>query len=521
MKKLLAIALVLIMTASVLAVGVSAAAGDVDQWDGTADTSWYDPTKTQFTITTAEQLAGMAELTGMGVTFDGVEFKLAADIQINTGDAKNWDLVAPANTWKPIGSNNASFAGSFDGQGHTVSGIYTPIPEVGDKDTANNYKALFGSVGDTSGNNEVIIKNLNLTNSRVGAYQYASVLAARVVGITKIEDIRVTNSYLYAVGDLTFEKKSPSNVDTGCVVGFLNGVTELTVSRCSAIDCDLFGWVRVGSIIGGGSGTYLEVNDCYSNSTVNGENRPGGIIGHSSVSLVVVNNCMFEGDIICPATDNYGGIIGGFRADASASIEAHNCYYAGTYTFRGETVHARFGSTEIGVLDESSEYYSGDPDDISDQPTQKGNDADGAEVLPKIKGAGAFAAFSEGLDKNVWDVSATSATLKPVSVNEVPFAQTTPETTAAPETSAAPTETTKAPTNDTTKAPAGNDTTKAPTNDTTKAPAGNDTTNAPAETTDNNNGGGLGTGAIIGIVAACVAVVAVIVAIVLGKKKKA
>ena len=31
-------------------------------WDGTADVSWYDESKTEFTITTAEQLAGLAKL---------------------------------------------------------------------------------------------------------------------------------------------------------------------------------------------------------------------------------------------------------------------------------------------------------------------------------------------------------------------------------------------------------------------------------------------------------------------------
>ena len=31
-------------------------------WNGTADTSWYNETSTEFEISTAEQLAGLAEL---------------------------------------------------------------------------------------------------------------------------------------------------------------------------------------------------------------------------------------------------------------------------------------------------------------------------------------------------------------------------------------------------------------------------------------------------------------------------
>ena len=40
-----------------------------DEWDGTADTSWYNDTDTEFVITTAEQLAGLAELVDNGNTF--------------------------------------------------------------------------------------------------------------------------------------------------------------------------------------------------------------------------------------------------------------------------------------------------------------------------------------------------------------------------------------------------------------------------------------------------------------------
>lgn len=489
MKKfnsILSIIIVAAMMASMLCIGASAAAGDVDAWDGTYDVSWYDPTKTQFTITTAEQLAGMGELSAMGITFEGCEFKLAADIQLNTGDASTWDLVAPANVWeKTIGTKDASFAGKFDGQGHTISGIYTTPPTPEQKDAAFQNKGLFGSIGDKTEMNEVLVENLNITNSYIGAYLYAGVLTANVVGITKIEDVQVTKSSVYAPGDLYPEKKGTSNTNCGIIVGFANGVSEFIMNRCAAIDSNVFGWVRVGSIIGSCTGVYVEVNDCYSNSVVNGENRPGGIIGHSSASLVLVQNCIFTGDVICPATPNYGGIFGGFRADASAEIELQNCYYAGTYTFRGETVPARVGATEIGVLAEASVYYCADANDISDNPMtpydggeKTGNDADGAEVLPAIKGAGAFDAFAAKLDTAIWDVANGTATLKAVAVAETPFS----DAPAVEDTTAAPTEdTTKAPTEDTTKAPASDDTTKAPVaDDTTKAPAADDTTKAPA-----------------------------------------
>ena len=143
MKKVLSLALILIMTLSMFAIGVSAKAGDSDKWDGSADKAWYDPSKTSFDISTAEQLAGMAELAAAGVNFQGVEIRLTADLALNDGDASNWDLTAPAHAWTPIGTKDAPFLGTFDGQGHTISGIY--MSGAGNPDFSN--VGLFGYVG--------------------------------------------------------------------------------------------------------------------------------------------------------------------------------------------------------------------------------------------------------------------------------------------------------------------------------------------------------------------------------------
>lgn len=46
--------------------------------------------------------------------------KLGADIVVNEGNASDWANERPRLRWTPI----SNFAGSFDGQGHTISGIY-------------------------------------------------------------------------------------------------------------------------------------------------------------------------------------------------------------------------------------------------------------------------------------------------------------------------------------------------------------------------------------------------------------
>lgn len=88
-------------------------------WDGTADTSWYNDTNSEFVITTAEQLAGLAELVDNGNTFAGKTIKLGNDICL--GGEQDTPIH-----FNPIGhsSNNKSFNGTFDGQEYEISNLY-------------------------------------------------------------------------------------------------------------------------------------------------------------------------------------------------------------------------------------------------------------------------------------------------------------------------------------------------------------------------------------------------------------
>lgn len=60
-KKMLAVFICLVMVAGLIPTVAFAAENEVDVWDGTSDTSWYNETDTEFHIKTAEQLAGLAD----------------------------------------------------------------------------------------------------------------------------------------------------------------------------------------------------------------------------------------------------------------------------------------------------------------------------------------------------------------------------------------------------------------------------------------------------------------------------
>ena len=63
-KKIASLALVLALCLSLLPTAAFAEGTSVDNWDGSADTSWYTsaPDASEYRISTAEQLAGLAQL---------------------------------------------------------------------------------------------------------------------------------------------------------------------------------------------------------------------------------------------------------------------------------------------------------------------------------------------------------------------------------------------------------------------------------------------------------------------------
>ena len=150
-------------------------------WDGTEDTSWYyrehDVVVSEngeriaiFNIRTAEELAGLAKLVRNGNNMKNTMINLVSDVTLNdTTNFDNWDEQPPANNWTAIGAvpieapnvnvvmtiqpecRNTVFAGMFNGNGHTISGIYS---------LHHNYAGLFAR---TSG----IITNVIVKDSYI------------------------------------------------------------------------------------------------------------------------------------------------------------------------------------------------------------------------------------------------------------------------------------------------------------------------------------------------------------------
>ena len=151
----------------------------MDHWDGTADTSWYNDTDTEFVLTSAEQLAGFAELVDEGNTFAGKTVKLGKDLCLGCDEE---DCCGKSTFFEPIGdASNADFSGTFDGQNKTIYNLR--------QDCNSKHLALFGAVY------EGTVKNLTLDGARIenDGTGYAAAVAS-YTGASTFENITLKNT---------------------------------------------------------------------------------------------------------------------------------------------------------------------------------------------------------------------------------------------------------------------------------------------------------------------------------------
>ena len=79
----------------------------------------------------------------------------------DTTNFANWASSPPSNQWIPISTSALPFTGTFDGNGHTISGLYI-------SDSLSDNKALFMYTENCT------IKDLILTNCHVNAKNFAA-----------------------------------------------------------------------------------------------------------------------------------------------------------------------------------------------------------------------------------------------------------------------------------------------------------------------------------------------------------
>lgn len=242
----------------------------VTVWDGTVDIGWYigHEKDTKFEISTAAQLAGLAQLvngtakdsdnkTIAAVTFSGKTIILTEDINLNTDD-----VPASGNEWTPIGNSDNSFNGIFDGDGHTVGGLYVP-------DTTE-CPGLFGMGGD-----DAVIRNLIVVGT-ICEGESAGDACVGVGGICAASYGKVQNCGFYGT------IKADDSVYNELFVGGIAGGYDTTVEKCWYFDTD-------GNSKADGVGSFDSIIGCYHNvsGSKSGEYKENGEFTNGTVASLL------------------------------------------------------------------------------------------------------------------------------------------------------------------------------------------------------------------------------------------
>ena len=215
-----------------------------------------------YTVTSADGLMNVAELVNGGKT----------DINITLD--KNIDLTGKG--WTPIGTSfDNSYKGTFDGGGHTITGLAVT--------TNDQFVGLFGYL-----NRAGTVKNVVM------------------------EGIQITSNHMFGC--------------TGGVVGYSWGTIEnCSVSgSVSGTDCvgGVVGSQKAGSIIG-----------CSTSATVKGKHYVGGVAGEKWGSMTA---CYATGNVtleIASQKNNFGGGVVGLNGGSRVLA----CYATGNVTSTGSS----------------------------------------------------------------------------------------------------------------------------------------------------------------------------------------
>ena len=270
-----------------------------------------------YQITNQWQLRWFADKVNKGET--NINAKLTQDITINSGVLSNGELNTDANftQWTPIGTESTPFTGTFDGKGHTISGLYI--------DSNKDYVGLFGCVGE-NGTATGTVKNVTLADS----YVYGNSDVGGICGWNNggtVEGCRNSgnvsgNSYVGGVCGTNNENLqgcyNEGAVSGSRSVGGVCGTNKANLQECYNNGKVSGAESAVGGVCGYSEGTLQE---SYNTGEVSGTTNVGGVCGYNSGT---VKGCYNTGEV-SGTTQNVGGVCG----YNDATVE--NCYYlAGT-----------------------------------------------------------------------------------------------------------------------------------------------------------------------------------------------
>lgn len=312
-----------------------------DYWtdEGNYDTSWYDGNESEFSISTAQQLAGIAYLSNQqNITFADKSIRIENDINLS------------AHYWKPI----LIFQGQLDGNGKAIDGMVMKkdMYQEGSNEYGFVYFLRGGSISNlTIGPN----CQLQTENISIGVFAYKMAEEALIYKCTNRADCE-TN---FDAGGIV------RNMDTGCKIEACTNYGHIQASAGGGIavgnqgiitGCDNYGALNCHGSAAGiatncssiGAKT-VECNN-YADIQTDGVGHiyvyAGGIIASATSHLI--ESCLNEGNVSGPSC---GGIAGHADGDGWTRkfTEIINC------TNKGEISGFQHQGCAAGIIGEGND----------------------------------------------------------------------------------------------------------------------------------------------------------------------
>lgn len=352
-----------------------------------------------YQIGTAQEMAWLAYAVNNQMESEGYYAVLTADIDLGYCQ---WPVIGVLSS-----NGQRAYTGTFDGQGHTVSGLY--ITSLGGRQKLG----LFGVAQDAVIENLTVRGSIELTGVKsydtttgyiigglLGSGEGSGVTIRNCVSqvdisVSFVNDQmaqrtsvgglvgRLSGSGSHEITDCRNESRVYTSFEPGAyylggfggdggqggIVGFIDGSARL--ERCVNTGTVYAGRAAgVGGIVGnaGAGGVTITLNQCANQGAVSNDTGgvllrkggTGGIIGLAPTGSVTVSSCYNTGAVAGSAI--VGGILGGEKGEYSASslygnkgLTLENCYNAGA--LQVGTATTLVGSLAGYPID--GQYYTG------------------------------------------------------------------------------------------------------------------------------------------------------------------
>ena len=281
--------------------------GKADIWDGTSKSKPTADESKNWHIYTPEEMKYFEEFVNGKLTDEekeGLEITDSTIVylenDIDMGARQENGVLTAGTAWEPIGIDSAGkFTGTFEGNNHTVKGIYVK------KD--GKCAGLFG--------NSDTIQNLTIADSYIEATEN---IVGGIVGA--LREGSIVNCHNINT------KVSSSSAGSGNNIGGVVGQFGTpTVVANNIINCTNTGDIQSnGFNLGGIAGVFVgeKLENCLNNGQISGgiENsygQLGGILGQVKTGTIM--NSENRGNIVSDGKNN-GGIVGTALTEAEGSI---------------------------------------------------------------------------------------------------------------------------------------------------------------------------------------------------------